>query len=431
MKKEFSEAQQVEIHTKDKQSFKGILLPSLDPNIVMLKLSSGYNLGIDKKEIQQLTKLGKLKIERLMLKEHKHDAKLPTITILHTGGTVASQIDYTTGAVSARFTPEELVVKFPELQQHANIHSRLVSNMFSEDMRFAHYNLLAKEIEKEIKKGVQGVIITHGTDTLHYTSAALTFMLHHLPIPVVLVGSQRSSDRGSSDAFLNLTSAVFFATQADFAGVAICMHKDLNDELCTILPGVNTRKNHTSRRDAFTCINAAPIAEVNYAKQHIQFLKQDHKKRNPDARFHVRLLNEKLKVGIVYTHPQMHADEISKYNAYNGLIILGTGLGHLPVNHIDKTTAEHEKILKELSKLAKKIPVVMTPQPLAGRINMQVYSTGRRLLELGMIGNLCDTLPETAFAKLAYLLSQKKSKEEIHQAMEKNLHGEIAKRSLP
>ncbi|HLC55486.1 MAG TPA: Glu-tRNA(Gln) amidotransferase subunit GatD [Candidatus Nanoarchaeia archaeon] len=431
MKKEFSEAQQVEIHTKDKQVFKGILLPSQDSSIVMLKLASGYNIGLDKKDIQQITKLGKLKIERPLLKEHKHNPKLPTISILHTGGTVASQIDYTTGAVSARFTPEELLAKFPELQQYANIHSRLVSNMFSEDMRFSHYNLLAKEIEREAKKGIQGIIITHGTDTLHYTAAALTFMLHHLPIPVILVGAQRSSDRGSSDAFLNLVSAVFFASQTDFSGVAICMHKDLNDELCIILPGLNVRKNHTSRRDAFACINTSPIAEINYNKQQVQFLKRDHKKRDPDANFHIRLMNEKLEIGMLYAHPHMHADEVARFNAYDGLIIIGTGMGHLSINHIDKFTAENEKIFRELAKLARKMPVIMTPQPLWGRINLNVYSTGRKLQEIGVQGNFSDMTPETAFLKLAYLLSTRKSKEEINRLINTDMFGEISKRSMP
>ena len=205
MKEDFS-AEVVEIKTKDKE-FKGILLPSPKKDVVFLKLDSGYNIGIEKKNIKSMKKIGKVTSEKKVLGKLEINKNLPTIAILHTGGTVASEVDYKTGAVSPRFTPEELIAKFPELKSFANIKSKLIANMFSEDMRFSHYNKIAKEIENQVKEGVEGIIISHGTDTLHYTGAALSFMLQDLGIPVLLVGAQRSSDRGSSDAFLNLVSA--------------------------------------------------------------------------------------------------------------------------------------------------------------------------------------------------------------------------------
>ncbi len=175
---------------------------------------------------------------------------MKTITILHTGGTLASKVSKT-GAVSAQYSAKDILNLYPEIKSLAKIDSKLVANMLSENMNFNHYNLLAKEIKKEIEKGVEGIIITHGTDTLHYTSSALSFILEDLPIPVILVGAQRSSDRGSSDASLNLISAINFITKTDFAEVAICMHSSMEDTSCSILPGTKTRKLHTSRRDAF------------------------------------------------------------------------------------------------------------------------------------------------------------------------------------
>ena len=198
----------VKIHTAD-EMFEGILVPSFEKDVLILKLDNGYNIGINKNRI--------LKIETIQIRHEKkvrsintpHKKGLPKLTILHTGGTIASKVDYETGGVIAQFSPEEILQMFPGISSIANIHSRLIWNIQSEFMRFSHYNLIAKEINKEIKKDAHGIIITHGTDTMHYTAAALSFILEDLPVPVILVGAQRSSDRGSSDAKLNLNTNGF------------------------------------------------------------------------------------------------------------------------------------------------------------------------------------------------------------------------------
>src|SRR3989344_3482934 len=207
----------VKIHTKEIQaehdsaghhkgeSLTGTLMPE-EKEFVVLKLETGYNIGISKKRVTEIITIAKKTEKKPVTVKIEITPKLPTISILHTGGTIASKADYETGGVVARFTPEELIAIFPELKETANITSRLISNIWSQDLRFAHYNILIKEIEKEIKKGADGIIVTHGTDTLHYTSAALAFAVQNSPIPIIIVGSQRSSDRGSSDAALNLLS---------------------------------------------------------------------------------------------------------------------------------------------------------------------------------------------------------------------------------
>ena len=228
----------------------GHLMPSLNKDIIVLKLKNGYNIGIEKKRIESIKILKKHKETKIRKQKIRFNKNLPTISILHTGGTIASEVDYRTGGVIARFTPEELMAMFPELNNIANINSVFLSNMFSEDMRFKHYSIMAKAVVKEIRRGVKGIIIGHGTDTMHYTSAALSFMLENLPIPVILVGAQRSSDRPSSDAAINLICAAEFIVKTDFTGVVICMHESLNDDNCVILPACKTKKLHTSRRDA-------------------------------------------------------------------------------------------------------------------------------------------------------------------------------------
>jgi len=411
----------VEIFIQEKK-FTGTLIPSVNKNIVVLKLDSGYNLGIKKNKIKKINLIKKYSEKKDAVQEIVHKKNLPTISILHTGGTIASKVNYEIGAVSSKFTNEEILAMFPEIKNTANIDSRLLSNMFSEDMRFSHYNLIAKEIEKETKKNIKGIIITHGTDTIHYTSAALSFILQDIKVPVILVGSQRSSDRGSSDSELNLLCAVNFIVNSDFSGVGICMHEDLNDKICLIFPGLKTRKMHSSRRDAFKAVNSLSIARVHKDGK-IEYL-SNYKKSN-NKKLQLKLINEKLKIGILKIHPNMFVNEIKNYSKFDGLIIEGTGMGHMPINEVDKFTKEHKLILKEISKISKRIPVIMTTQAIFGNINMNVYSTGRKLIESGVLGNYCDMTSETAFIKLAWLLSNY-PKNKVKELITKNLNGEIS-----
>jgi len=416
----FNPGDKIEI-TKKKEALSGLFMPSKE-NTFILKLDNGYNLGIDKKNIKKVKLLSKYKEKKPKSSKVKQNSKLPTITILHTGGTIASKVDYETGGVIARFSPEELLEMFPELKKIVNLKSRLVSNMWSEDLNFQHYNLLAKEVEKEVKAGADGVIITHGTDTLHYTSSALAFILENLKIPVILVGSQRSSDRGSSDAALNLICACNFIANSKFQDVAICMHSSMEDESCYILPATKSRKLHSSRRDAFKAINTDPIALVDKQGK----IEYSQKVKQKKGKLKLRLFKE-VKVGILKAHPNMLSKEVSFYKDYDGLILEGTGLGHFPINKTDSSTTENEKVFTELKKLSKKIPVVMTSQCIFGRINMNVYTTGRKLQEIGVLGNGLDMTTETAFIKLACLLSNFK-KQDVFELISENISNEINER---
>ncbi len=426
----------VEVVTAD-ETITGTLLqsPELEKDTVIIKLSSGYNIGIDKNKVKKISLLPqpqqhKEEKEIAAAKKEKPQKKLPKISILHTGGTIASKVDYRTGGVVARFTPEEILEMFPELRNIAEIDSRLIRNMWSEDMRFLHYNLMAKEVAKEAAKGVDGVIITHGTDTMHYSSAALAFALEGIGVPVILVGAQRSSDRGSTDAAANLISAAYFIANSGFSGVAICMHENMSDTSGLILPATKARKMHTSRRDAFRPINAAAIARVDFENKNIAFLTTAYAKGNKQGKIKLKLFNDKLKIGMLKTHPNMYAAEFAVYENFDGLVIEGFALGQAPINHVDEFTAEHKKILAAIKGLSKKMPVVMASQSIYGRLQMNVYSTARDLQAAGVIGNLSDMTPETTFIKLAWLLSNCK-KAEVKELITKNLRGEISERTEP
>ncbi|MBN1793007.1 Glu-tRNA(Gln) amidotransferase subunit GatD [Candidatus Woesearchaeota archaeon] len=408
--------------------YEGVFVKEDDLNI-FIKLKSGYNLGVSKASISEVKSVDNSREEKNLEKEKmkpmKQDKSLPTISLLHTGGTIASRVDYETGAVTAKFTPEEILIIFPELTRIANIKSRLISNMMSENIRFHHYNVMAQAVEEEIRNGAQGVIITHGTDTLHYTGAALSFALKNVQIPVMIIGSQRSSDRPSTDSAINLLSAATFITKTSMAGVFICMHEDINDDKCIVIEGVNARKMHTSRRDAFRPINKTPVARVNYATKKVEVIRPYPA---PQGEFTVKPFDEKVKVGLVKVHPQMYAEELSPYDSFDGLIIETTGLGQAQIIAFDDKSIENEKIMHALSRIAKKIPVAASPQTIYGRVNMNVYSEGRKLMDLGVLGNYCDMTPETAFIKLAWLISNH-STQEVKEFYDKNLRGEISERS--
>src|SRR3989344_1877287 len=407
----------VEIYLQD-DVFSGILLPSQNKDTMTLKLDSGYNLNVKKNKIKKFKLLKKNSGEKQKKQEVVFKKYLPTISILHTGGTIASKVDYKTGGVTSAFSPEELIEMFPDLKDIANFKTRLVRKMFSDDLRFRHFSIIAREIEKEIKNKVSGIIIGMGTDNLAVASAALSFVLESCPVPVILVGAQRSSDRGSSDAYLNLLSAALFITKTDFSGVGICMHENLNDKTCLILPATKTRKLHSSRRDAFKVINDKPIARVNYETKAIEFLKKYNKRGSK------LIIKDKFeeKTGLIKITVNMNSKQFLSYRGYKGLIIEGTGLGHTPLDVIDNETKEHAKIRNALKQLSKNTVLVMTSQALFGRVNLNVYSKGRDLQGLGVISGE-DMLPETAFVKLSWLLGN--YPKEAKKLIGKNLRGEI------
>jgi glutamyl-tRNA(Gln) amidotransferase subunit D len=402
---------------------------------IFLKLKSGYNIGIEKTKIKN-SKLLEQKKE-IIKEKTKHDPKkgLPKIMILHTGGTIASRVDYATGAVTAKFTPDEIIGLFPELGTFANIESELISNMPSDDMNFSHYNMIGRAIENALKEeDLKGIILTQGTDTLHYTASALSFMLEHIDIPVLIVGSQRSSDRPSSDAATNLINAAYFITQAEknkFSGVAICMHQSTNDPDSNILAGTNARKMHSSRRDAFKSINSKFLAKVNYeTKKIIIEDKNDLKKyyfNKEQKKFSLKSFDENIKIGIIRSRPGLRHEEIKIYENFDGIILEGTGLGHFPIETFDKSTEQNKEILETIKKIAKQHIAVMTTQCINGRVNLNVYSPGRLLKDNGVLGHNIDMITETAYIKLAWLLSNY-DKEKAKKLYSSNLRGEISER---
>lgn len=402
--------------------FNGVVV-GIDSEYLELKLESGYNVCFKLKRIDKIKVLKETRaLSKPKVKVPEQNKELPVVEILHTGGTIASRVDYRTGGVAPGFEAEDLLAIYPELLDLVQIRSRFFSNIFSEDLRFENYTELIKELARIIKKEPpKGFVITHGTDTMHYTASALAFAFENLPLPILLVGAQRSSDRPSSDAMLNLYAACKFIKETDFADVAICMHASTSDDFCYILPATKTKKLHSSRRDAFKAVNTLPIASVS--KDSIKFLTHYRKASKESLKIYPKF---EEKVAILRVRPNMHAEEISFFEEkrYKGLIIEGTGLGHIGIS------APKNRAIKEAlqSLINSGCIVCMTTQCVFGRVHAHVYSTARELSKMGVI-YLSDMLTETAYIKLAWLLGNF-SREEAIKLMPKNLRNEISERRL-
>jgi glutamyl-tRNA(Gln) amidotransferase subunit D len=406
--------------TTTENIFEGIVIPraeiGADDQHIIIKLDSGYNIGIHVDNIQQIKRLalGKKAKPELPPIARKTKKGLPWVSILSTGGTIASRVDYQTGAVNPALTADDLYTVVPELGDLANIRAEVLFSVFSENLLPSHWTTMAKQIAKHLNES-EGVVIAHGTDTLAYTAAALSFALQNLPGPVILTGSQRSSDRPSSDAALNLTAAVITAVQGPIAEVVVAMHRYPDDTSVALYPGTQVRKCHTSRRDAFKPINADLIGEVRDG--HVRIL-VDKSSYHPRDKTRQLRLQPKFdpKVALVKTTPGLMGDRIDTLidKGYHGIVIEGTGLGHAPKAIFD--AIERARV--------EKIPVVMTSQCIWGRVQMRVYRTGVELVQRGVIPGE-DMIAETAYVKLMWVLAQTQDPVEVQKRMLLSVAGEV------
>jgi glutamyl-tRNA(Gln) amidotransferase subunit D len=408
--------------TKDETVYEGILIPRSEygnERHIVIKLKSGYNIGVHIAPNTKIEKIGKGRKPTFAPPPlPEQNPKLPKIAIISTGGTIASRVDYRTGAVRPALTASDLYSVVPELANIARIDAQILFSLFSENITPMHWTEIAKAVAKQISEGVDGVVIAHGTDTMGYTAAALSFALQNLPVPVIIVGSQRSADRPSSDAATNLIGAVTVAARAPFAEVAIAMHETPSDNSITLHRGTKVRKCHTSRRDTFKSINMQPIARTQ--DQKIIMSTEDYKKRDPARKLILKPEFDE-KVALLKFYPGMNPAVIGwcVENRYKGVVLEGTGLGHVSAYCFDaiKNAVEHN------------IVVAMVSQCIWGRVNMNVYDSGRDLLALDVIP-LEDMLPETALVKLMWIFGQTKDFEEAKKLLKTNIAGEFSPRTL-
>ena len=403
-------------HGKDVLS--GILMPHHDfsnPSILTLKLSNGYNIGVKITESTKITLVSKKEEKAGTQRTLPRDPSKKDIAVISTGGTIASYVDYRTGAVHPAISAEELVFSVPELLDLCNVRAKVLYSILSENMKVTHWQGLARAIAEELNSGAVGVIVPHGTDTLGFTSAALSFMLRSLTGPVVCVGAQRSSDRPSSDAIMNLLASTRLCVDGDLGEVVVLMHGETSDSFCLAHRGTKVRKMHSSRRDAFRSINAEPVARIEGAE--ITYLgEHTHRSKGPVE------VKDKIdgRASMLHFYPGFEAEHFDMIAGnVKGIVIAGTGLGHIS-----------EEIVGSVKRAVKNgVHIFVTTQCLYGSVNLNVYSTGRDMLSAGAV-SLGDMLPETAYVKLMWAMGQTQDAEEVRKIMLTNIAGELSTRRL-
>lgn len=398
-------------------SYEGVLMPSTTADNFVVKLDGGYNVGIDRDDASvDVLESDSYDVESAQdgdsESEITFEDDLPTIALISTGGTIASTVDYRTGAVTAQFDAEDVLRAVPELAGRANYRGRVVANILSENMTPEVWTDLAEAVHEEIDKGADGVVVMHGTDTMQYTAAALSFTLD-TPVPVVFTGSQRSADRPSSDNVMNAVCAVE-AAKADHSEVLVCMHENESDDTCALHRGTRVRKNHTSRRDAFETVGAEPLGEVEWESGEVSFRRKVADRDAVELDIDADLATD---VELVKFVPGRSPETLDLASDASGLVLEGTGLGHVNTEWIEKI----EALVDDGT------TVVMTSQCLEGRVCDRVYDTGRDLLEAGVV-EAGDTLPATAYVKLMWALENVES---VEETMRRPIAGELQERSVP
>ncbi len=395
-------------------TYTGILMPRYehgDDQHIVLKLRSGYNIGLEINKIKKLELLSSNKVKKETSPKISKDLSLPKILLLSTGGTIASKIDYRTGGVTPALSAEELNASVPELAKMANIDAEVLFSEYSENLVPKHWKTIAEKIDSYINSDYKGIIIAHGTDTMQYTAAYLSFALSGYPKPIALVGSQRSSDRPSSDAASNLISAVRFVVECNTTGIYVVMHHNENDDLVVCHLGTRVRKNHTSKRGAFETIGANPAFLILDKKLEKNIDKGFFK----DSKYNPRI-NLDTNVALVKYYPGYNPEMIDYIinSGCKAIIFEGTGLGHIGKTMHDSVTKAKEKNLF----------LGMTSQCIDGRVRMTVYDSGRDLLDLGIIP-LSDMIPETALVKAMWALGNTNSPDEMKNLMLSNIASEF------
>ena len=415
----------------DREEIRAIVMPRYeycDDRHITVKLKSGYNVGLSIDKIRSISRVKQTDDVRKTVKKDgkaKDRSGLPKILLLTTGGTIASKVDYRTGAVIPVLTADELVESVPELSEIADIHAQVLFSEYSENILPRHWLNIAHSIDDEDTNYYTGIVIAHGTDTMHYTSSFLSFALAGCPVPIALVGAQRSSDRASSDAALNLIGAVKFVAETKERGVYVVMHRDNNDGVIACHAGTRVRKNHTSKRGAFETVGGKPayLVEVNGSNNNnnnnsneMTVRKDTQREFFADAQYNPKIgLDEN--VALVKYYPGYKPEMLQSVvdSGCRAIIFEGTGLGHIG-NNMHDAVADAQK---------QGVFMGMTSQCIDGRVRMTVYESGRDLLGLGVVP-LGNMLPETALVKAMWAAGNANSAAEIRDIMLKEIASEFS-----
>jgi glutamyl-tRNA(Gln) amidotransferase subunit D len=413
--------QHVELIDSSGRTWVGTIIPPHElsgDRILSLKLDSGYNVGI---RVEEGAKY------RVVDPAPRASAPPPPspraspavgrwVALLTTGGTIASRVDYETGGVRPVNEEREILAFYPELEEGGAVRIVPVFDRLSEDFTPSDWVTLAEKSAEALGAGADGVVIAHGTDTLGFSAAALSFLLTDLTGPVVLVGAQRSPDRPSSDGPANLAAAVAVARDRRLGEVVVVMHEGLSDTRFAIHRGTWVRKMHSSRRDAFESRNGPPLGVVENGTVHLlpSARPRSHGPTRVDGPIDPR-------GGLLWYYPGFTPDQGEAFvSGLRGVVLAGTGLGHVGAAHLPWIRAARDR----------GVVVAMTTECLEGRVDPYLYATGRELLGAG-VTYLDDLLPETAYAKLLWALGHAADPGKVRELLLADRAGEFHRRHLP
>jgi glutamyl-tRNA(Gln) amidotransferase subunit D len=411
----------VELTAKGGPRWEGTVVPPHElsgARVIQLKLASGYNVGVRVDLDAQVRVLAAPKgngngTPPGTRAPTPFPSTTPWVALLTSGGTIASRVDYRTGGVRPVQGEQEILSFYPDLDRDGPIRVVPVFDRLSEEIGPPDWEELARRTIEAFRQGATGVVIAHGTDTMGYTAAGLAFLIDDLPGPVVLVGAQRSPDRPSSDGVTNIAAAVRLARHPELAEVVVVMHEGLSDDRFAVHRGTRVRKMHSSRRDAFHSRNEPPIGVIEGDEVH---LARPFRARSAGpARLSGPMGQGAL---ILWFHPGLEPARAEAFVAgARGVVIAGTGLGHIALSHLPWIRAARER----------GVVVAMTTQCFEGLADPYVYATGRELARAGVV-YLGDMLPETAYAKLLWALGQSNDPAKVGDLLRTPRAGESGER---
>lgn len=331
----------------------------------------------------------------------------PAVHIFNTGGTISYGPTGATGVLGG--APERLLAG---LDIDAPIVYRELLRKGSVNMLPADWQAVARAAHEAIGDGAAGVIILHGTDTMAYTAAALSFMLGSLTVPVVLTGSMRPGGAPDSDATSNLRHAVTVAARGDFGEVCVVFTGDTRREHGVILRGNRTRKAHADALEAFASPNYLPLGHVD----------GDEISYGPGARlprggrggagFSPELNST---VCLIRYHPGCTTGFVAAALAEaDGVVIEGTGLGHLPTDG---------GLLETVRRWGK--PAVLVSACWQGGVRLGLYDIDQAILTVPNIIPGHDLTPEAAVVKLMWVLGRDQALERVRARMWNSAAGDI------
>ncbi len=329
-------------------------------------------------------------------------ATKPRILILTTGGTI-TMLRNEDGTLSLCRDAGSLLGCVPELSQIADIDLLALASIDSSNLQPGLWRAVATAIYERMNQ-YDGFVVTHGTDTIAYTSAALAFMIQELPKPIVVTGAQVPLGEIGNDGYVNLINAVRVAT-SDLAEVAVVFGSQ-------IIYGTRAKKTSVFDLQAIVSVNEQSMGDIGL------FIKFNATPMGRNRRKPLLQPSLNENVARIAVYPGFKPDVLEHLvETHDGIVLEGYGAGHIPT--------EANSLMPAIkAATAGNVPVVVCTQCIVGSTQMETYQVGREALLAGAIPAL-DMTPETALVKLMWVLGQTRDMVTIHSKMQKPFAREI------